>query len=126
MLKLINFEIDKISFYKKQIFILSLVLSFVVLTIFRNIMVFEQGCFPCNDFALFIEALNKIASGDLNPFLDSRQIHYFNDHWEPIFFIPSMIYHFVSSFVNAGQFLLVFDVLIFLSGAFFFVSRDQK
>lgn len=104
---------------------LYIILIFLILGLGRNLLVLRDQCFHCNDFAMFVETLNKLVRGDLNPYLDTRQLNYFNDHWEPIFYVAGVLYWPFHFFWGAASFLLTLDAVIFALAAWLLV-RERR
>lgn len=110
----------------KLVFFILACAYFLFLTTVRNFEVFRQGCLHAHDFALFVEALQRIASGDWNPYQTTRQLFFLNDHWEPIFLIVGVLWSPFRSLIDAGRFLLLIDALIIVVAAALILRHVRK
>lgn len=59
-------------------------LFFVVLVLWRNIWMYQNFCQPTFDIGIFVDFVQRIAHGDLNPYSTVRQIAQYVDHFTPV------------------------------------------
>ena len=61
-----------------------------VFTVFAGLVVAPvwlraaRYCYSNYDFGIYVQALARLSPSDLNPWLSGRQIHIFNDHFDPV------------------------------------------
>lgn len=78
-----------------------------------NLVKSKYGCFNGYDLGIYGQAILKLSLfEDFNPFVSIRGINIFNDHFDPVIFIPAI---FISLFGGGIDFLLIFEWLMFLS-----------
>lgn len=63
---------------------LAAALLFCVAAMSRNYYLYEIFCQKNYDFGIFVEAIRENAKGEINPWLNTRQIYQFSDHWTVI------------------------------------------
>lgn len=97
------------SSFKKNKAVLFVFLVFAVysLQLIANLLKNYFSCFNGYDFGIYTQAAFHLSKfSDLNPFVTIRGIEIFNDHFDPILFIPTLLIHFVQ---DAGVVLLVYE-----------------
>lgn len=63
---------------------LAAALLFCIAAMSRNYYLYEIFCQKNYDFGIFVEAIRENAKGEINPWLNTRQIYQFSDHWTVI------------------------------------------
>tara|TARA_Y100001936_G_C16085681_1_gene681546 strand:+ start:1522 stop:2967 length:1446 start_codon:yes stop_codon:yes gene_type:complete len=102
---------DRILYSKKFVLILFMIpaLFLLYLNLFKN----SYGCFNGYDLGIYGQAILKLSSfSDLNPFVSIRGIEIFNDHFDPVIFIPAILLNLFGGGVNL---LIIFEWFMFLS-----------
>ncbi len=71
----------------------------------------NSGCIHASDFAIYQQAIFDIASGlSFNPYLSIRDLHIFNDHFDPVLILASP-FAWIFNYSPVG--LLIFEMLWF-------------
>lgn len=86
----------------------------------RNFYLYDNFCFHNYDLGVHLEAIKRFSEGSLNPWIFGRQIHFFQDHWEPIDLLISPLarllpLHIVGMGVEVLFFCLAAIVILFFS-----------
>lgn len=96
---------------------------FCIAAMSRNYYLFEIFCQKNYDFGIFVEVIRENAKGEINPWLNTRQIYQFSDHWTVIM---SLISPFAKIF-SAHHVALWGEMLCyFLSGIVLIVLALRK
>lgn len=87
-------------------------LTVLVLFLIGLLTKLKYNCFHATDFSIYQEAIYKIAAfGDLNPYINMRDIKIFNDHFDPIILIASL---YIKVFGYHAPNLIIFEYLFFV------------
>lgn len=85
------------------------ILTFSLL--WHNISGIIHNCFHATDFGIYQQAIYEIADfKSFNPFLTIRNVHIFNDHFDPVIYL-AIPFTWISNFHPVG--LILFELLIF-------------
>jgi uncharacterized membrane protein len=83
--------------------LLSFTIFLALLVLLTNIQSLYFNCLNAIDFGIYLQAVYGIGEGDFNPFLTVRNLKFFNDHFDPIVFIPAL----VNKLLGPSPFLLI-------------------
>jgi hypothetical protein len=72
---------------KIGLFLLAIVSTFILLVWAPAEILFSNYCFNNYDLGIYAQAIHRLSLSDPNPWLSVRNIHLFNDHFDPILFL---------------------------------------
>ena len=102
----------RIKTSRKNIALISLLIIGLLGILSALILKLNSNCFHATDFGIYQEAIYKIAQlGDFNPYLYTRKVNIFNDHFDPIILLAA---GFIKIFGQKGSNLIIFEYLFFL------------
>jgi len=88
--------------------------AFVCFIFIPNFVKYLHGCFNTWDFGIFVEATQKLGWNQLNPLINSYGFKIFNDHFDPILFLPTFLNQLFPSSVSLLGTELLFVLLSIL------------
>lgn len=81
---------------------------FLLLVLYANLQGLYFNCFNAVDFSIYLQTVYEITEGHFNPYISVRALHFFNDHYDPVIFLPAL---FLKIFGVKATSLMVFEWL---------------
>lgn len=98
----------------------SLSLVFLVfisgLVLYANLQGLFYNCFNAVDFSIYLQTVYEITEGNFNPYITVRALRFFNDHFDPVIFLPAL---FLKIFGAKATTLMIFEWLTIMAAIFF-------
>ena len=110
-----------------KIIIALLIIFFTLLWGFQ-IGVINEFHLSNTDIIIYVTALQKISFDNINPFIPARQIHIFNDHFDPILFLVAPIVQIFHKVFGISPVIvsMIIEVLFFIATAFLILYLFKK
>lgn len=108
---------------KSKILISSIFFILITLLLYSNIQSLYNNCFSAVDYGIYLQMIKEIGEFKLNPYLSIRAINAFNDHVDPIIFVPAILSKVIGS---PNWFLLLFEWVVILIIPCFYLYKKFR